>query len=245
MRYNVEYIQNEANQLHWKLLSTEYKNLQTDLIFECPEGHKVFISYGDWRKKQICPICEKNIYKQMEETAPAPKKNKDVYRIIAFDQSSRISGYSVFDDKELITYGTYVCTKNTHLERMVDISDWITSMIRKFKPDQVGFEEVQYNPNVGMGHDVFKLLAQVLGASMLTAARENVKVCTVLIPSWRKHCGVKGRERAQQKRNAQNLIKQWYDISVNDDIADAICQGKYYSDKHWDEERVLIGDWIE
>lgn len=244
MRYTVEHIQAEAEDIEWELLSTSYQNLKTDLIFLCPEKHKVFISYGEWRKKPICPVCQSNEYKQMDNTAPAPRKKKGVYRILAIDQSSRMNGFAVFDNKKLITYGKYESTKDNALERMVDIGDWLASLLRKYSPDQVGFEDTQYNPQAGMGHEVFRLLSQVMGAMMYIVAREDIKIETVRIPTWRGHCKIKGSVRSQQKKSAQERVKTWYDISVTDDESDAICMGKYFVDKYLEEEKVIIGEWI-
>ncbi len=245
MRYTVEYIQAEAKEKGWELLSTSYQNLRTDLTFLCPEKHKVFISYGEWRKVPICPVCQANEYKQMEDTAPAPKKQKGTYRILAIDQSSRVNGYAVFDNKELVAYGKYESTKNSALERMVDLGDWLYSLLRKYNPDQVGFEDTQYNPHTGMGHEVFRLLSQVMGSMMYIVASEGIPVETVKVPTWRGHCKIKGSVRSQQKKSAQQRVKSWYDISVSDDESDAICLGKYFSDNYASVDKVVIGEWIE
>lgn len=244
MRYTVEYIQAEAKDIGWDLLSTSYQNLKTDLIFLCPEKHKVFVSYGEWRKKPVCPVCESNEYKQMDDAAPAPRKKKGSYRILAIDQSSRINGYSVFDNKELVAYGRYESTKETAIERLVDLGDWLASLLHKYKPDQVGLEDTQYNPSTGMGHEVFRLLSQVMGMMMYIAAREGIKIEVVKIPTWRGHCQIKGSVRSQQKKSAQGRVKNWYDISVTDDESEAICIGKYFSDKKAEEGEVLIGEWV-
>lgn len=245
MKYTVEYIQAEANKIEWKLLSTSYQNLNTDLTFLCPEKHKVIISYGEWRKKPICPVCQSNEYKQMDDTAPAPKKKADVHRVLAIDQSSRQNGFAVFDNKKLVAYGQYESTKNSAIERMVDLCEWLTSLVYKYQPDMVGFEDTQYNPHTGAGHEVFRLLSQVMGAMIYIVAKEGIEVETVKVPTWRGHCKIKGRVRAEQKKSAQQRVKEWYDISVNDDESDAICMGRYFSDNYKDENRILIGEWID
>lgn len=38
---------------------------------------------------------------------------------------------------------------------------------------------------------------------------------------------MKGRSRVDKKRSTQLLIKQWYDITVGEDVADAIGIGRY------------------
>ena len=48
--------------------------------------------------------------------------------------------------------------------------------------------------------------------------------------TWRAHCEVKGRARADKKKSMQLLIKKWYDVSVTEDEADAIGIGRYVSE---------------
>lgn len=42
----------------WRLISKEYKNLQSDLQGECPLGHEVHFTFSDWRRGDVdCPLC--------------------------------------------------------------------------------------------------------------------------------------------------------------------------------------------
>ena len=60
-------------------------------------------------------------------------------------------------------------------------------MIANWKPDMVGIEEVQYNPNINSSpdyvhaHDIFKLLAQVMGVVIITTMQAKCTIKTVLI----------------------------------------------------------------
>lgn len=244
MKYTIAQIREEAAKEKWSLLSEEYKNLDSPLTFCCPEGHKVMTTYKKWRTKQSCPICEQNPYKNMNCNSSIPIKAKGEHRILAVDQSSHKNGACVFSGQKLIHYEAYESTKGDSLERMVDLSEWLTSLIKNWEVDVVGFEDTQYNANFGTGHNIFKLLSQVMGALMLTAARQKVKVETVMVATWRHHSGVKGNKRADQKRSAQLLVKKLYDISVVDDISDAILIGKYFSDKYKEDGQVVIGEWV-
>ena len=40
-RFTIPQIQEVLDSENWKIVSTEYKNLDSELIFECPEGHRV------------------------------------------------------------------------------------------------------------------------------------------------------------------------------------------------------------
>ena len=58
----------------WLVLSSEYKNLDTEMIFECFEGHRVFAPWKKIRAKRECPICKKNSLVKIEnEILPKPK----------------------------------------------------------------------------------------------------------------------------------------------------------------------------
>ena len=45
-RITLESINEELKETGWKCTSTEYKNLETELRFECDEGHEV---YAPWK----------------------------------------------------------------------------------------------------------------------------------------------------------------------------------------------------
>lgn len=91
----------EVEAAGWKLLSDSYTNLKTQMDFQCPCGHENFMTFDYWRRHKECPICKSNRYYRMNDSAPKSKG----FRILAFDQASGISGWSVYDDDELIKYG--------------------------------------------------------------------------------------------------------------------------------------------
>ena len=46
-RIRIEDIRAELESDGWKAISNEYVNLDTEMIFECDEGHKI---YAPWKK---------------------------------------------------------------------------------------------------------------------------------------------------------------------------------------------------
>lgn len=59
----------------------------------------------------------------------------------------------------------------------------------------------------------------------------KVKVNLVVASHWRKICGIKtgkGIKRDSLKAKSQALVKNIYNINVNDDISDSICLGMAY-----------------
>ena len=72
-RIKIEDIRAELNKDGWKVISEEYANLDTEMIFECPEGHRVYTSWKKIRQKRECPIC-KETYIKLNEQKVVPKK---------------------------------------------------------------------------------------------------------------------------------------------------------------------------
>ena len=46
---------------NWQVLSTEYKNLDTELEFKCAADHRFFSPWKKIRNKVECPICKSNL----------------------------------------------------------------------------------------------------------------------------------------------------------------------------------------
>lgn len=214
----------------WHLVSTDYVNLKTDLELKCPEGHLNYVSYEKWRRGTYeCPICKQNRTQYMDNIAV--KKNG--YRILAFDQASITSGWSVFDDEKLIKFGHWSSDGRHSTERIAQTKQWMASMIKKWNPDKIIFEDIQlqtYKKNPSEVVEMvttFKKLAHLQGV-LKNYCYENGLIYKVVVPStWRHHSEVKGNNRTDQKRSAQIIVKQLYDINVSQDEADAILIGRW------------------
>ena len=82
-KITLEQIKEELAADGWLVLSPEYKNLDTEMEFECFESHRVFAPWKKIRVKRECPICKRNSFAKMEnEILPKPK---GVKRTLALD----------------------------------------------------------------------------------------------------------------------------------------------------------------
>ena len=150
-KIKVEDIRKAAIENGWELISTEYKNLSTELTFICNEGHEINIPYKKVRDKWECPLCKANKYYNFsEEVKP---KSKGVQRAIGLDQATHITGYSIFDNEELVYAGTFEATAEDEIARDVQIQNWLIQLIHNWKPDVVGLEGIQLQPKVLLVHD--------------------------------------------------------------------------------------------
>ena len=213
----------------------EYKNLDSQLQFTCDEGHTVFSTWKKIRAKRICPTCSKNEYKSQDEFLKPEQKQKGVTRILALDQATHTCGWSIFDGTKLVRYGTFTTNLKDEIARDNTIKMWMISMINGWKPDHVALEGIQFQDESSgkkISVTVFQALARLQGILMEACyeLKQPFDICPT--NTWRGHCGVKGRQRADKKRSMQLLAKNWYDITVTDDEADAIGIGKYMADLH-------------
>ena len=125
-KISIESIQQALNESGWHLLSTEYKNLDTPLEFQCNEGHSVYAPWGKLRNKLVCPICNSNQFKIQDETIIPKSAAK---RILALDQASHLTGWSIFDDQQLVKYGVFKVESLEEIERFHKVKEWLISMI--------------------------------------------------------------------------------------------------------------------
>lgn len=236
MKITLDQIKADLSEKGWKVLSDEYVNLSTEMEFKCPEGHIVMAPYKKIRGKYECPICKSNPLKNIDNTS-IPKTKET--RLLALDQATQISGWSLWDGNKLIKYGIFHATSKDTIERLSQIHFWLLNLILNFQPDIVILEDIQMQDFSGkskeekisrydtIGVTTFKSLAELLGVLQVTLKENKIDFKVISSQVWRKGIGIKGRSRADRKRSAQRLVKEWYDINVTEDEADAICIGKY------------------
>ena len=236
-RITLEQIQQELDQEKWKLISTEYQNLDSELIVKCPEDHTVYTTWAKLRGKYECPICKQNKYKQNNQIIINKKPNEN--RVLALDQATHKSGWSIFDGNKLLKYGIYEAIGEEEVQRFHQIKEWLISMIDNWKPDIIGLEGIQYQQDIGI--TTFQTLARLQGILIEVCYELQIPLQICHSQTWKSYCGVKGKSRSDQKKSMQNLVKKWFDISIEEDAADAIGIGKYLAESHL--KRTEIVEW--
>ena len=144
--------------------------------------------------------------------------------VLALDQSSHTTGWAVFKDGKLHDYGKFTFDDEIVGVRLKKFRLKIEELIDTYLPDEVVFEDIQEQRNIL----IFKILAQVQGVLMELLTFLGIPYSTIMAVTWKSALGVKGRARAEQKRNAQQYVTNTYGINVVQDIADAICIGDAY-----------------
>jgi len=156
-------------------------------------------------------------------------------RVISFDQSTNKTGYSVFDNENLINHGVLDFSEIENSdERIFKLKTEANNLIKNQKAEIVAIEQIQYQGNL----QGYKPLAELLGV-MKNNLYEQELLYFIIEPSkWKSTCGVKGKKRVDQKANAQNFVKEQFDIDASEDEADAICIGWHMVQK--EVKKVII-----
>lgn len=146
--------------------------------------------------------------------------------ILAFDQSTKISAYSIFIN------GRYTECGTIDLHKMKDTSERVRAMgvelcrvIKQYKPTVVIIEEVaqQSNPMT------LKLLARIQGVIIGFCAAHNIDTYIIEPSKWRSilhfHQGA-GVKREELKAQAIKHVKDVYGLDASEDECEAICINK-------------------
>jgi Holliday junction resolvasome RuvABC endonuclease subunit len=150
-------------------------------------------------------------------------------KILCLDNATKICGYAIFEDKELITYGTLKSEKNEKnpMIRIEQIYNKIKDVVLNNNIKYIVFEDTMFIKNI----DTLKQLCQLQGCIMALCYDKNIGFHMFLPNEWRKHLGFKGRKREEQKQQAIDFVNDKYNLNLefklegNDDKAEAISIG--------------------
>lgn len=149
-------------------------------------------------------------------------------RILALDQSSKVSGYAVFEDGTLKDYGHFTCTSDDIAIRLMNIRQQVENLIDKYNITEMVIEDIQLQEGVGNNVATFKLLSEVFGVITELGAEKDISTAAVLAIKWKNGLKFRTRRREEQKREAQETANLLFGVKATQDEADAICIGVYY-----------------
>ena len=149
-------------------------------------------------------------------------------RILALDQASRISGWAIFEEEELIKYGKIDLSKYEDLgKRLFILREEVQNLITDEQIDKVFLEDIYMDGNHVNNVSTFKILAEVFGVLYELCVRMNIPVDAILAGTWKSTLKIKGKTRPEQKKNAQAWVIDTYGVKPTQDECDAICIGAH------------------
>ena len=145
-------------------------------------------------------------------------------RIVSLDQSTRRSGYAVFEDGKYICSGVVDMSKSEldTSERSFEMAKALWKIIKKYKPEKLIIENVQQqsNPNTVI------ILARLAGMIIGYAEAHNVHVHILLPSQWRKALGYSQGakvKRQELKQQSINYVKNNFNLILSEDECEAVC----------------------
>jgi Holliday junction resolvasome RuvABC endonuclease subunit len=141
--------------------------------------------------------------------------------VLSLDQASK-TGWSLYKGKTLINHSIEDFNNiEDYTARVSAIKQWALEMINKYNPEIISIEDIQQQINP----KTYKQLAELKGVLENLLFEKEFLYFIISSSQWKGTCGVKGRKREEQKKNAQLFVKNKFNIDVGEDEADAICQG--------------------
>ena len=145
-------------------------------------------------------------------------------RVLAFDQSTKVTGWSLFIDSKYINSGVIDLGKNKNTEeRSKQMAVEICNVITESKPDVTIIEEVAMQSNA----QTLKLLARIQGVAIGFCAAHNIPLHILEPSKWRSALDFKqGRavKREELKVQSFDYVRENYGFDdFTEDRCEAVC----------------------
>lgn len=156
-------------------------------------------------------------------------------RILSLDASTKSTGFAIFNETKLETYGCLTASSADLVKRISKIITELEQVLSQNTIDKIILEEVR--PEQGPQNLKTHKALMYLQAAIVFLVHERfntIEIEYVYPNEWRKACGIKtgsGVRRETLKPKDIQFVKDNYNIIVNDDIADAIGIGHAYVNK--------------
>lgn len=147
-------------------------------------------------------------------------------RIISLDQSTRCTGYAVFEDGKYIESGVIDMNKSK-LEtdkRSFEMAKEIWKIIKKHNPQEIVIENVQQQSSPS----TVIILARLAGMIIGYAEAHNIHVHILLPSQWRKALGYSQGakvKRQELKQQSIDYVKNNLGLDLSEDECEAIAEG--------------------
>ena len=146
-------------------------------------------------------------------------------KILALDQATQTSGYSVWSNGVLTDFGKFSFDDTDIHKRIHKVCTQFQILLVTHKPDKVVLEDIQMQVN---NVSTFQKLAWLQGALIETCWILGMSVELIRPSEWRAICHfLKGQDkhRDNQKKVAQEWVRDTFNKICTQDEADAICIG--------------------
>lgn len=153
-------------------------------------------------------------------------------RILSLDLSTKSTGYCIGQNQSIISHGCTTASSKDVMKRIIKMRDELSKIIKDNKIQKIIMQQVRPDFNSHTG----KILMWLQGIITMAAYEINPTIEWDFIgaSTWRAALKIKqgrGVKRNDLKPQDIQYVKNKYNITVNDDEADAICIFDAYNEK--------------
>ena len=105
-------------------------------------------------------------------------------RLLALDQASVTTGWSIWIDGKLEDWGHFTA-KGELGERLHQIREFVATKVADHGIDQIAFEDIQFQQNVTNNVQTFKALAETFGVIYELATALEIPNQAILAGTWK------------------------------------------------------------
>lgn len=143
-------------------------------------------------------------------------------RLLALDQASHTTGYSIFEDETPIKISHFNAKGTDFADRLVSIKQQVNALIKEYNIDAVAIEDIQLQQNKVQNVKTFKMLAEVLGVLEEYLQETNMEYYVIPPIKWKATLKIAGLGRTAEKAAAQKYVKDTYGLICTEDEADSV-----------------------
>lgn len=158
-------------------------------------------------------------------------------KLLALDQASHVTGYSIFEDETPIKISHFNAKGTDFADRLVSIKQQVDALIKEYNIDTVAIEDIQLQQNKEQtittedtqsqknkiqNVKTFKILAEVLGVLEEYLQETNMKYYVIPPIQWKATLKIAGKGRTAEKAAAQKYVKDTYGLICTEDEADSV-----------------------
>lgn len=153
-------------------------------------------------------------------------------RILSLDLSTKSTGWCVGQNQSIILHGCITASSKDVMKRIIKMRDELSKIIKDNKIQKIIMQQVRPDFNSHTG----KILMWLQGIVAMAAyeIKPTIEWDFIGASTWRAALKIKqgrGVKRNDLKPQDIQYVKNKYNITVNDDEADAICIFDAYNEK--------------
>ena len=145
-------------------------------------------------------------------------------KVMSFDQSTRVSGWSLFENGEYVCSGTIDMNKSKldTDKRSFEMARRLWKILKEHKPEHLILENVQQQSGVS----TVIILARLQGMIIGYAEAHKIKTHILLPTQWRASLNYRQGpkvKRTELKQQSIDYVKEKYGLKLSEDECESLC----------------------